>query len=92
MVKIVVIGAGSASFGRGMVADTLQAEALRERDLTLCLVDLDATALKKMHTFAQLVKAHAGSTADIIATTDRSEVLPGANYVLTAVSIHRYPL
>jgi alpha-galactosidase len=92
MVKIVIIGAGSASFGRGMIADTLQAEALRDSDLLLCLVDLDTNALEQMNSFAHKVKAHVGSNAEILATTDRTDCLPGADYILTAVSIHRYPL
>ena len=92
MVKIVIIGAGSSSFGRDMVADTLQANGLQGRGLTLCLVDIDKAAVEKMYAFAHLVKAYSGSDAEIISTTDRTEVLPGADYVLTAVSTHRYEL
>ncbi len=92
MIKVVIIGAGSSSFGRGMVADALQADALRGRGLQLCLVDLDPIALEKMRQFAELLKAHTGSDAEIQATTDRTEVLPGAHYVLTAISVHRYAL
>ena len=41
---------------------------------------------------AARVKDHVGSTLELRATTDRSEALPGAAYVLTAVSTHRYEL
>jgi alpha-galactosidase len=89
---IVIIGAGSASFGRGMIVDLLRSEELNSRDLSLWLVDVDAEALSKMSGFAALVKDHVGSDLQIEATTDRREALPGASYVLTAVSTHRYEL
>jgi alpha-galactosidase len=92
MIKIVIIGAGSSSFGRGMVVDALREEGLRGRGLSLWLVDVDEVALEKMRRFAELVKAQAGSDAEIQATVDRTEALPGASYVLTAVSTHRYEL
>lgn len=90
--KIVVIGAGSLSFGRGMVVDLLRSGDLRGRGLTLWLVDVDPQALEKMRQFAELVKSHVGSDIQIRATTDRTEALPGASYVVTAVSIHRWEL
>ena len=90
--KTVVIGAGSMSFGRGMIVDLLRSEALYGRGLQLCLVDLDEEALERMYRFALLVRDHVGSDATIERTTDRTEALPGASYVLTAVSIQRYAL
>ena len=90
--NIVVIGAGSMSFGRGMIADLLQAEALRGKGTEIWLVDLDEAALDRMARFAALVKAHTGSDAVLYATADRTEALPGASYVLTAVSTRRYEL
>lgn len=92
MRRIVVIGAGSASFGRGMIVDLLRSEELNGRDLTMWLVDTDAEALEKMAGFATLVRDHVGSDLQIEATVDRTQALPGASYVLTAVSTHRYEL
>ena len=92
MKRIVIIGAGSASFGRGMIVDLLRSEELNGRGLSLWLVDIDAEALERMAGFAALVKDHTGSDLEIEATTDRTEALPGAAYVLTAVSTHRYEL
>ena len=92
MRRIVIIGAGSASFGRGMIVDLLSSQELNGRDLSVWLVDLDAEALEKMLGFARRVKAHVGSEIELYATTDRREALPGAAYVLTAVSTHRYEL
>ena len=43
--KIVLIGAGSASFGRGAIADVFACEELRQFDLILSLVDIDPDTL-----------------------------------------------
>ncbi len=90
--RIVVIGAGSMSFGRGMLVDLLRSDELNGRGLSLWLVDVDGVALERMRRFAGLVRDHVGSDLDIYATTDRNEALPGAAYVLTAVSVRRYEL
>jgi alpha-galactosidase/6-phospho-beta-glucosidase family protein len=39
--KVVLIGAGSATFGRGALADLMTSEELREFELTVSLVDID---------------------------------------------------
>lgn len=90
--KIVIIGAGSESFGRGQIADVLQASELRGRGITLTLVDTDEAALDVMLRLAERIKAHAGSDIILEAFADRAQALPGANYVITAVARKRYEL
>lgn len=90
--KIVVIGVGSASFGRGTLADLLASPYLREFDLSLHLVDVDQEALGRMTRFALRLKEHYRSPAAIVATTDRREALPGADYVITAVAKDRWDM
>lgn len=90
--KIVVIGAGSASFGRGVIADLLGAPGQALPDLEICLVDLSPDALATMTAFAERLKAHTGSEASLIAETDRAHALPGADFVITAVSVQRMAL
>ena len=90
--KVVLIGAGSASFGRGTVADLMASEELREFDLTVSLVDIDKEALDRMCQFANLLKKHYNSKAKIEATTDRREVLAGADYVIVSVAKNRWQL
>jgi alpha-galactosidase len=75
-----------------MIVDLLRSDELNGRDLSLWLVDIDEHALEQMARFAALVKDHVGTDLHIEATTDRQEALPGASYVLTAVSTHRYEL
>lgn len=90
--KIVLIGAGSHSFGRGQIADLLQAPELQRRGVTLTLVDQDAEALALMAHLATRINEHAGSDIAIESTTDRCRALQGAKYVISAVARKRYPL
>lgn len=90
--RIVLIGAGSGSFGRGQIADILQSDDLRGRDVTLALVDTNEAALDRMARVAERIKQHTGSDVDIEATTDRCEALAGADFVTLAVTVKRYEL
>jgi len=92
-VKIVVIGAGSLSFGRGTIADLLACEELNtDAELTIVLVDTDEAALDRMYRFGQVLKEHHDAAARLEATTDRRQALPGADYVVTAVARKRLEL
>jgi len=90
--KIVLIGAGSHSFGRGQIVDILGAEDLRGRNVVLWLVDENEAALETMTQLANRVKDHFGSDVTLESTTDRRRALPGANYVITAVARKRMQL
>ena len=88
--KIVVIGVGSASFGRGILADLLASSELREFNLEIHLVDIAEDALDRMTRLAHRLKEHFGSPASIHATADRRAALPGADYVIAAVAQDRW--
>ena len=90
--KIVLMGAGSGSFGRGTIADILSSKELNEFDLTVSLVDIDGEALDRMRKFAMMLKEYHKSNAKLEATTNRLEALPDANYVVAALSMKRYQL
>ena len=90
--KVVLIGAGSRSFGRGQIADLLQAPELRGRGARLVLVDTHAAALEVMTQLALRLKAHVASDVEVEGTTDRTQALPGADYVITAVARRRMEL
>jgi len=90
--KIVLIGAGSESFGRGQIADMLQHPDLQGRDVTLTLVDIDEQALMLMLRVAERIAEHTGSDIQLNATTDRREALVGADMVVVAVSVKRWKL
>lgn len=91
-VKVVIVGAGSASFGRGAVVDLLSSTELREVDLEIWLVDIDQDALKRMLDLSGRLKEHFGSHARIHGTPDRREALPDADYVVVSVARRRYQL
>ena len=90
--KIVIIGAGSRSFGRACVADVLNNPDMQSHAPELALVDIDAAKLEDMRALAERIQAHCGATATITATTDREQALPGADYVLISVTRCRYEL
>lgn len=88
MTKIVLIGAGSVSFGPGTLSDLFGAyEALRGS--TIALVDINADALRVVEKVAQRMNAALGEPFTIQATTDRREALPGAQFVIIAVAVER---
>lgn len=90
--KIVLIGAGSRSFGGGMVRDILVCGELMGRGVTMALVDVNAEALTRMVQFAEKLKGMTGTDVAIQATTDRCAALPGADYVIVSVCRERYAL
>ncbi len=90
--KVVLIGAGSASFARGTIADLMASEELREFELTISLVDIDKIALNRMYQFANLLKEYHHCKTKIEATTNRKEALPGASYIITSVAKKRWQL
>jgi alpha-galactosidase len=90
--NIVVIGAGSAGFGPGSIADVMASEALRDFEVTLWLVDIDEPALERMVKLAGLIRDHHASQALVKATTDRTEALKNADYVITSVAHRRWAL
>jgi len=90
--KIVLIGAGSASFGRGQIADVLLSDELRGRNVTLMLVDEDEQRLEKMMRVAVRMREHTHSDVALEDTTDRRKGLLGAKYAIVAVARKRMEL
>lgn len=88
--KVVVIGAGSASFGPGALLDALHCAALRGS--TLALVDLNAEKLAVMSQLARRINDELDAGVVIESTTDRKQALPGAEFVITAIAVKRNEL
>jgi len=85
MTKIVLIGAGSAMFTRGLVADLIQAPELGPWKLGL--VDIDPTALETAEELCQRMVEAKGAKITIQASSDRCDVLPGADVVVTTIGV-----
>jgi len=85
IVKIVIIGAGSASFGVNTLATLLREPALRGS--TLALVDLDAKGLALVHRLADRLNEawHAGLRIE--SASDRRSALEGADVVVCAIEV-----
>jgi len=88
--KVVVIGAGSLSFGTMTVRDLMQTPEMKGSEIAL--VDLDGRRLERMAGLARRLNDTWGAEMTISATTDRREALPGADIVVGAVERNRYPL
>ena len=88
--KIVLIGAGSQSFGLSTLLDIVaHAEVLRGS--TVILNDINQNALELMTTVARRLNEQAGAGLAIEGTTDQRAALDGAEFVITAVEVDRLP-
>lgn len=85
MSKIVLIGAGSAVFTRGLVADLILLEDLGPWELGL--VDTDPAALETAEGLSRKMAESRGAPITIRAATDRRDLLPGADVVVSTVGV-----
>ena len=81
--KIVLIGAGSASFTRGLVADIIR----RNNETELALVDIDPTALNIAERLTRKMIASGRAPITLSASTDRRDVFPGATAIICTVGV-----
>ena len=79
--KFVFIGAGSPNFSRALARDILSYPAFA--DATLALVDIDKRALEDARVDVQRIIDAGHYPAKVIATVDRTEVMPGADGVVS---------
>ena len=83
MGKIVFIGAGSLGFTRGLVRDLLTYPLLK--DSTIALVDVNRERLDYARRMVQRIVDMGKYPAKVVATTDRREVLKGADAVCVTI-------
>jgi alpha-galactosidase len=84
MSKIVIIGAGSG-FGSRLSRDILACDSTRDATIALC--DINAESLSGVAGYVQrIIDAH-GLPARVEMNTDRRKLLPGADFVVTSVSV-----
>lgn len=88
--KIVVIGAGSASFGLSCLRDAFTTKELWGSELVF--VDLDAVALERMTRVAVRMNDELGAGFRITKAVNRCEALPGADFVITSIAVNRMEL
>jgi alpha-galactosidase len=85
--KLAVVGAGSVIFGVDLLSDLFQTPELR--GCRLALVDVDADKLERMAGLAARLNEASGWGVSLETSTDRTEVLQGADFVVTAVEVRR---
>ena len=85
--KVVVIGAGSASFGPGIIGDILLSKEMAGS--TLALVDRNAEGLALIGKLAKRMNKEWGSGLKIEAHTDRKKALRGAEFVIISIAVER---
>ena len=91
--KIVLIGAGSREFSRGLIHDLiLERSLLESRSMRVVMVDVDPKRLAEMHGYAQRCAAVAKAPLVFEAMTDRRTALKGADFVLVSVAMKRMEL
>lgn len=81
--KVVLIGAGSAMFTRGLVADLIR----RGWEGEVALVDTDPAALEVAEKLTRKMLALGKSPLRVQASTDRRDVLPGATAVICTIGV-----
>lgn len=84
-VKVVIIGAGSASFGLNALATLLREPSLHGS--TLALVDKNAEGLGLVHQLAERMNREWGAGLSIESNTDRRAVLDGADFVVCSIEV-----
>lgn len=85
MNKLVLIGAGSAMFTKGLVADMIQVPAMGPWHLGL--VDTDPQALETAQGLCQRMIEASGAAVTLEASTERRDVLSGADFVISTIGV-----
>ena len=85
--RLVLVGAGSAVFTRGLLADLISADDLGAWDIAL--VDIDEVALRVAVRLAELMidACDAGARITVSGHVDRRDALVGADIVVTCVGV-----
>jgi len=85
MPKIVLIGAGSVVFAQKLIIDLITFPALQNS--TISLVDIDEERLELITKLTERLKKQENLPITIECTTERKNVLPGADYVVNMIQV-----
>lgn len=82
--KIVLIGAGSAVFTKGLVADFIQAD-FGKWEIAMC--DINPEILESVVRLTKKMVEQKQADIVITSSTDRRELLPGADFVVVTIAV-----
>ena len=88
MIKLTIIGAGSAVFTKNIVSDLLSVEAFKKMEIAL--QDIDPVRLKASHELLNVIADKLNATPTITSHTDRRESLQGSDFVQTTIQVGGY--
>jgi len=82
--KMVLIGAGSSVFAKGLILDLI---GRKEEQWHLSLVDIDGKVLESIYALGSKMIKQKGADIVLDRSTDRRDVLSGADYVVTTIGV-----
>jgi alpha-galactosidase len=85
--RIVLVGAGSSSFGYKTLLDAVNSQGLKGS--TIVLHDIDAEKLALMMRVAGKLKEKSGADLTFTSSTSREEALDGADFVVVSIGVDR---
>jgi len=85
LLKITIIGAGGVAFPMRMILDILSFPELRE--VTLSLMDINASRARRTATLARQLIGHHGFPTLVEHGTDQRKALEGAHFVIVAFQV-----
>jgi alpha-galactosidase len=85
MARIVLVGAGSAQFGLGTLADVFRSKVLEGS--TVVLHDINPAALARVEAVGQEHLAAHKLPYTVEATADRATALKGADYIISSIEV-----
>ena len=84
-VKIVFLGAGSAIFTRGLIADLINQADMPPSHVVMH--DVNASVLKTMTRYCQMMVEAAGAPIAITAEPDRARAFDGADFIIITITV-----
>jgi len=88
MIKLTIIGAGSAVFTKNIVTDLLSVDAFK--NMEIALQDIDPVRLKASHDLLNVISEKLNASPKITSHTDRRESLVGSDFVQTTIQVGGY--
>ncbi len=88
MIKLTIIGAGSAVFTKNIVVDLLHISSFK--NMHISLMDIDEKRLKLAKELVDTVSAKLNANPKITLHTDRKEALLNADFVQTTIQVGGY--
>ena len=88
MIKLTIIGAGSAVFTKNIVTDLLHIQEFK--NMEIALVDIDENRLKLSHNLLSVISEKLNANIKIKSFTNRKEALKSSDFVQSTIQVGGY--